>query len=345
MSQLIIPTNYNPLLDKYETEQGIKVIKDFFQDNLATGLRLRRVTGPLFVLRGLGINDDLSGKERPVTFPIKDLGDAQAEVVHSLAKWKRLTLADYEVKPGYGIYTDMNAIRADEELDNIHSLYVDQWDWERTMRPEERNLNFLKATVETIYEAMKAVEEEVYELYPHITPILPERITFLQAEELLQEFPALTPKEREQAAARKYGALFLIGIGGELSDGQRHDGRAPDYDDWSTPTEGGYKGLNGDIIVWNPVLESAFELSSMGIRVDAEALERQLAICGCPERREMEFHRLLLEGRLPLSIGGGIGQSRLCMFYLRCAHIGEVQVSIWPERMIAECAAHGIHLK
>ena len=213
------------------------------------------------------------------------------------------------------------------------------------MRPEERYLNFLKATVETIYEAMKAVEEEVYELYPHITPILPERITFLQAEELLQEFPALTPKEREQAAARKYGALFLIGIGGELSDGQRHDGRAPDYDDWSTPTEGGYKGLNGDIIVWNPVLESAFELSSMGIRVDAEALERQLAICGCPERREMEFHRLLLEGRLPLSIGGGIGQSRLCMFYLRCAHIGEVQVSIWPERMIAECAAHGIHLK
>ena len=239
----------------------------------------------------------------------------------------------------------MNAIRADEELDNIHSLYVDQWDWERTMRPEERNLNFLKATVETIYEAMKAVEEEVYELYPHITPILPERITFLQAEELLQEFPALTPKEREQAAARKYGALFLIGIGGELSDGQRHDGRAPDYDDWSTPTEGGYKGLNGDIIVWTPVLESAFELSSMGIRVDAEALERQLAICGCPERREMEFHRLLLEGRLPLSIGGGIGQSRLCMFYLRCAHIGEVQVSIWPERMIAECAAHGIYLK
>ena len=225
------------------------------------------------------------------------------------------------------------------------TLYVDQWDWERTMRPEERNLNFLKATVETIYEAMKAVEEEVYELYPHITPILPERITFLQAEELLQEFPALTPKEREQAAARKYGALFLIGIGGELSDGQRHDGRAPDYDDWSTPTEGGYKGLNGDIIVWNPVLESAFELSSMGIRVDAEALERQLAICGCPERREMEFHRLLLEGRLPLSIGGGIGQSRLCMFYLRCAHIGEVQVSIWPERMIAECAAHGIYLK
>ena len=340
-----IPEDYTAKLAPETMEQAITYLKEIFPDMLARRLRLRRVTAPLFVLSGTGINDDLNGVERAVSFPIRDLGDRRAEVVHSLAKWKRMKLGTYKIAPGYGLYTDMNAIRADEELDNIHSLYVDQWDWERTMRPEERNLNFLKATVETIYEAMKAVEEEVYELYPHITPILPERITFLQAEELLQEFPALTPKEREQAAARKYGALFLIGIGGELSDGQRHDGRAPDYDDWSTPTEGGYKGLNGDIIVWNPVLESAFELSSMGIRVDAEALERQLAICGCPERREMEFHRLLLEGRLPLSIGGGIGQSRLCMFYLRCAHIGEVQVSIWPERMIAECAAHGIYLK
>ena len=342
---LFIPEDYTAKLAPETMEQAITYLKEIFPDMLARSLRLRRVTAPLFVLSGTGINDDLNGVERAVSFPIRDLGDRRAEVVHSLAKWKRMKLGTYKIAPGYGLYTDMNAIRADEELDNIHSLYVDQWDWERTMRPEERNLNFLKATVETIYEAMKAVEEEVYELYPHITPILPERITFLQAEELLQEFPALTPKEREQAAARKYGALFLIGIGGELSDGQRHDGRAPDYDDWSTPTEGGYKGLNGDIIVWNPVLESAFELSSMGIRVDAEALERQLAICGCPERREMEFHRLLLEGRLPLSIGGGIGQSRLCMFYLRCAHIGEVQVSIWPERMVAECAAHGIHLK
>ena len=343
---LVKPAGYRNLLDNVEnTEKAIKLVKDMFQQNLSAQLALLRVTAPMVVLSGTGINDDLNSVERPVSFPIRDMGERRAEVVHSLAKWKRLKLAEMAVAPGRGIYTDMNALRPDEELDNIHSLYVDQWDWERTMRPEERNLNFLKATVETIYEAMKAVEEEVYELYPHITPILPERITFLQAEELLQEFPALTPKEREQAAARKYGALFLIGIGGELSDGQRHDGRAPDYDDWSTPTEGGYKGLNGDIIVWNPVLESAFELSSMGIRVDAEALERQLAICGCPERREMEFHRLLLEGRLPLSIGGGIGQSRLCMFYLRCAHIGEVQVSIWPERMIAECAAHGIYLK
>ena len=342
---LFIPKEYTAKLAPETMEQAITYLKEIFPDMLARSLRLRRVTAPLFVLSGTGINDDLNGVERPVSFPIRDLGERRAEVVHSLAKWKRMKLGAYKIAPGYGLYTDMNAIRADEELDNIHSLYVDQWDWERTMRPEERNLSFLKGIVETIYEAMKAVEEEVYELYPHITPILPERITFIQSEELLREFPSLTPKEREQAAARKYGALFLIGIGGELSDGQRHDGRAPDYDDWSTPTEGGYKGLNGDIIVWNPVLESAFELSSMGIRVDAEALERQLAICGCPERREMEFHRLLLEGRLPLSIGGGIGQSRLCMFYLRCAHIGEVQVSIWPERMIAECAAHGIYLK
>ena len=344
MSHTTIPQGYQPLLGLYDTQKAIGLTKRLFEDALCGALNLRRVSAPLFVEAASGLNDNLNGVERPVSFTMKE-GGGEIQVVHSLAKWKRMKLGTYKIAPGYGLYTDMNAIRADEELDNIHSLYVDQWDWERTMRPEERNLNFLKATVETIYEAMKAVEEEVYELYPHITPILPERITFLQAEELLQEFPALTPKEREQAAARKYGALFLIGIGGELSDGQRHDGRAPDYDDWSTPTEGGYKGLNGDIIVWNPVLESAFELSSMGIRVDAEALERQLAICGCPERREMEFHRLLLEGRLPLSIGGGIGQSRLCMFYLRCAHIGEVQVSIWPERMIAECAAHGIYLK
>ena len=342
---LFIPKEYTAKLAPETMEQAITYLKEIFPDMLARSLRLRRVTAPLFVLSGTGINDDLNGVERPVSFPIRDLGERRAEVVHSLAKWKRMKLGAYKIAPGYGLYTDMNAIRADEELDNIHSLYVDQWDWERTMRPEERNLGFLKGIVETIYEAMKAVEEEVYELYPHITPILPERITFIQSEELLREFPSLTPKEREQAAARKYGALFLIGIGGELSNGQRHDGRAPDYDDWSTPTKGGFKGLNGDIIVWNPVLENAFELSSMGIRVDREALERQLSICGCPERREMEFHRMLLEGRLPLSIGGGIGQSRLCMFYLRCAHIGEVQVSIWPEQMTAECAAHGIYLK
>ena len=239
----------------------------------------------------------------------------------------------------------MNAIRSDEELGNLHSLYVDQWDWERVITNEDRNVNFLKEIVNRIYAAMIRTEYMVYEMYPQIKPCLPQKLHFIHSEELRQLYPDLEPKCREHAICQKYGAVFIIGIGCKLSDGKKHDGRAPDYDDWSTPTEGGYKGLNGDIIVWNPVLESAFELSSMGIRVDAEALERQLAICGCPERREMEFHRLLLEGRLPLSIGGGIGQSRLCMFYLRCAHIGEVQVSIWPERMIAECAAHGIHLK
>lgn len=345
MSYLITPEGYKPLLDLKQTELGIKQIKEFFQLNLSSELRLRRVTAPLFVLKGMGINDDLNGVERAVTFPIKDLGDAKAEVVHSLAKWKRLTLAEYHIEPGYGIYTDMNAIRADEELGNLHSLYVDQWDWERVITAEDRNVEFLKEIVTRIYAAMVRTEYMVYEMYPQIKPCLPQKLHFIHAEELRQQYPDLEPKCREHAICKKYGAVFIIGIGCKLSDGKKHDGRAPDYDDWSTPTEGGYKGLNGDIIVWNPVLESAFELSSMGIRVDAEALERQLAICGCPERREMEFHRLLLEGRLPLSIGGGIGQSRLCMFYLRCAHIGEVQVSIWPERMIAECAAHGIYLK
>lgn len=343
--KLYIPTNYQPTLPPEMMEQSIKMLKGLFQDELADSLNLRRVTAPLFVLSGTGINDDLNGTERAVSFPIKDMDDRKAEVVHSLAKWKRMKLAAYKIAPGYGLYTDMNAIRADEELDNIHSLYVDQWDWERTMTAEERNLDFLKDTVRKIYDAMKEVEEEVYELFPHITPILPGEITFIQAEELLKEFPGLTPKERENEAARKYGAVFIIGIGAALSGGEPHDGRAPDYDDWSTPTSGGYRGLNGDIIVWNPVLGNALELSSMGIRVDREALERQLNICGCEERASMEFHKSLLDGKLPLSIGGGIGQSRLCMFYLRCAHIGEVQVSMWPEDQIRECAAHGIYLK
>ena len=332
---LFIPEDYTAKLAPETMEQAITYLKEIFPDMLARRLRLRRVTAPLFVLSGTGINDDLNGVERAVSFPIRDLGDRRAEVVHSLAKWKRMKLGTYKIAPGYGLYTDMNAIRADEELDNIHSLYVDQWDWERTMRPEERNLNFLKATVETIYEAMKAVEEEVYELYPHITPILPERITFLQAEELLQEFPALTPKEREQAAARKYGALFLIGIGGELSDGQRHDGRAPDYDDWS---------LNGDIVVYYPLLDMAYELSSMGIRVNAESLASQLEERGCPERAELPFQRDLLNGNLPLTMGGGIGQSRMCMFFLRKAHIGEVQASIWPQETVDAFRAQGVCL-
>ena len=337
MSYLIRPKCYRPLLDKYATEQGIKMIKDFFQQNLATGLRLHRVTGPLFVRRGLGINDDLSGTERPVTFPIKDLGDAQAEVVHSLAKWKRLTLAEHGIKPGYGIYTDMNAIRADEELGNLHSLYVDQWDWERVILPEERTLDFLRATVERIYAALRRTEFLVCERFPQISPFLPETVHFIHAEELRQRYPDLTPKEREDRITREFGAVFIIGIGCPLGDGKPHDLRAPDYDDYSTIALNGLPGLNGDLLIWYDVLERAVELSSMGIRVDREALVRQLRESGKEERLNLYFHQRLMEGTLPLSVGGGIGQSRLCMIYLRKAHIGEIQASIWPDEMRSEC--------
>lgn len=337
MSYLIRPKCYRPLLDKYATEQGIKMIKDFFQQNLATGLRLHRVTGPLFVRRGLGINDDLSGSERPVTFPIKDLGDAQAEVVHSLAKWKRLTLAEHGIKPSYGIYTDMNAIRADEELGNLHSLYVDQWDWERVILPEERTLDFLRATVERIYAALQRTEFLVCERFPKINPFLPETVHFIHAEELRQRYPDLTPKEREDRITREFGAVFIIGIGCPLGDGKPHDLRAPDYDDYSTIASNGLPGLNGDLLIWYDVLERAVELSSMGIRVDREALIRQLHESGKEERLNLYFHQRLMEGSLPLSVGGGIGQSRLCMIYLRKAHIGEIQASIWPDEMRSEC--------
>ena len=313
------------------------MIKDFFQQNLATGLRLHRVTGPLFVRRGLGINDDLSGSERPVTFPIKDLGDAQAEVVHSLAKWKRLTLAEHGIKPGYGIYTDMNAIRADEELGNLHSLYVDQWDWERVILPEERTLDFLRATVERIYAALQRTEFLVCERFPKINPFLPETVLFSHAEELRQRYPDLTPKEREDRITREFGAVFIIGIGCPLGDGKPHDLRAPDYDDYSTIASNGLPGLNGDLLIWYDVLERAVELSSMGIRVDREALIRQLHESGKEERLNLYFHQRLMEGSLPLSVGGGIGQSRLCMIYLRKAHIGEIQASIWPDEMRSEC--------
>ena len=344
MSYLIPISNYRPLLDMNATEQGIKVIKEFFADNLSTALRLRRVTAPLFVLRGLGINDDMSGKERAVNFPIKDLGDARAEVVHSLAKWKRLTLAEYDVQPGYGIYTDMNAIRADEELGNIHSLYVDQWDWERVIRPEDRTVEFLQEVVRSIYAAMQRTEYLVCERFPQLQPQLPAEITFIHAEALRQLYPTLTPKEREDAIVREKGAVFIIGIGGALGDGEPHDLRAPDYDDYSTVSSLGLPGLNGDLLVWNNVLGRAFELSSMGIRVDCEALERQLRESGKEERRSLYFHKRLLEGSLPLSVGGGIGQSRLCMYYLQKAHIGEIQASIWPEDMRRECAEMGIAL-
>lgn len=344
MSNLYKIDNYKPLLNPQETEQGIKKIKEFFQQNLATGLRLRRVTGPLFVLRGTGINDDLNGTERPVTFPIKDLGDQEAEVVHSLAKWKRLTLAEYDIQPGYGIYTDMNAIRADETLDNLHSLYVDQWDWERVITAEQRTIDFLKTIVRDIYAAMLRTEFMVCEAYPQIKPFLPEEIFFIHAEELRKMYPNLTPKERENEITRQKGAVFIIGIGGALGDGKPHDGRAPDYDDYSTVSSLGLPGLNGDIMIWNNVLNRAIEISSMGIRVDKEALLRQLADSGKEERKELYFHRRLLSDQLPLSIGGGIGQSRLCMLYLQKAHIGEIQASIWPEQMRAACREQGINL-
>jgi aspartate--ammonia ligase len=344
MSKLQLPTSYHSLLSLQETEQGIKAIKDFFQAGLAAQLRLRRVTAPLFVRSGLGINDDLNGVERPVRFAIGDMGDAQAEIVQSLAKWKRLTLAEYRIPPGYGIYTDMNAIRPDEELDNIHSLYVDQWDWEAVMRSEDRTAAYLRRYVDGIYNVLLQTEYMVYEKYPAIRPILPEKITYIHAEELLQRYPGMTPKEREKAICRECGAVFVMGIGAALSDGMPHDGRAADYDDWSTVAENGLKGLNGDILLWNPVLECAFEISSMGIRVDAEALKRQLEIRGQQERAELYFHRQLLAGALPQSIGGGIGQSRLCMFFLRKGHIGEIQSSIWPDDMRAACKAHGMPL-
>ena len=313
--------------------------------SISTELRLRRVTAPLFVLKGLGMNDDLSGTERPVTFPIKDMGDAQAEVVHSLAKWKRVTLAEYEVANGYGIITDMNAIRADEELDNLHSLYVDQWDWERVMPEECRTVEYLKKIVERIYGAILRTEYFICETYPSIAPFLPEEVTCIHAEELLQRCPTLSPKEREDAICKEYGAVFFIGIGCELSNGEKHDRRAPDYDDYSTISEDSrYAGLNGDLLIWYPILERAIELSSMGIRVNAEALERQLKQSGKEERKQLYFHRRLLEGSLPQSIGGGIGQSRLCMILLHKAHVGETQSSIWSDEMRNACKEAGMTL-
>ena len=318
-----------------QTEMGIKKIKDFFQQNLSSELRLRRVTAPLFVLKGMGINDDLNGTERAVTFPIKDLDDAKAEIVHSLAKWKRLTLADYQIEKGYGIYTDMNAIRSDEELGNLHSLYVDQWDWERVMGAEERNVDFLKEIVRRIYAAMVRTEYLVYEMFPEIRPTLPQQIHFIHSEDLLQKYPTFTPKEREDAITKEYGAVFIIGIGCKLSNGEKHDGRAPDYDDWS---------LNADIVVYYPVLDIALELSSMGIRVDKKALLSQLKKAGCEERKDLPFQKAIINEELPYTIGGGIGQSRICMFFLRKAHIGEVQSSLWPEDMIAQCEENGIQL-
>lgn len=344
MSKLQKPTGYEALLDLKQTELAIKKIKDFFLSSLSTELRLRRVTAPLFVLRGLGLNDDLNGVERAVCFPIKDMGESVAEVVHSLAKWKRVTLAEYRIEPGFGIVTDMNAIRADEEMDNIHSLYVDQWDWERVIKQENRNLTFLRKIVNKIYSAILRTEFYICETYPQLKAFLPEEIHFIHSEDLLRMYPDKTAKERENLICKEYGAVFIIGIGGKLSDGKEHDLRAPDYDDWSTPNEDGYEGLNGDLLVWYPILERSIELSSMGIRVDKEAMTRQLALQGKEDRKDLYFHRRLAEGSLPLTIGGGIGQSRLCMVLLHKAHIGETQASIWPDEMRKECRESGMTL-
>ena len=334
---------YRSVLSVKETEGAIKLIKDFFQTNLARALHLRRITAPFFVKAGTGINDDLNGIERPVTFRALSLTGMKIEVVQSLAKWKRLALRDLKIRPGDGIYTDMNAIRPDEKLDELHSLYVDQWDWERVITREQRNLKFLKHIVRKIYAVVRNTEHFIHSHYPKIRPVLPDGIDFVHAQELEAKYPGLTPPERESAFCREHGAVFIIGIGAPLRSGLPHDGRAPDYDDWTTPTEMG-PGLNGDIIVWNPVLERAFEISSMGIRVDRPALERQLKMTGQNARRGLYFHRELLGGRLPLSVGGGIGQSRLCMYYLRKLHIGEVQAGLWPDAVIEDCRMRGIFL-
>lgn len=344
MRKLILPKNYKSPLDIKQTEKAIKLVKDTFQDNLSSELKLRRVTAPLFVLKGTGVNDDLNGVERKVTFQIKDLDNREAEVVNSLAKWKRMALADYGIEVGYGIYTDMNAIRPDEELDNLHSLYVDQWDWEVVITEKDRNVEFLKYIVKKIHQVLKRTEYLIYENHPEIKPILPDEITFVHAEELQAMYPDLTPKRRETEFVKKHGAIFVIGIGGNLADGKPHDGRAPDYDDWNTPTGNGFKGLNGDIILWHPVLEVAFEISSMGIRVNKESLIKQLELTGTSERKNLIFHKRLLNDELPLSVGGGIGQSRLCMFFLRKVHVGEIQSCIWPTRMMEDCKDHGISL-
>lgn len=329
--------------ERIETEEAISLVKSTFSQQLQKALNLYRVSAPMIVLKGTGINDDLSGVERAAQFPVKDLHDHPAEVVQSLAKWKRLRLAEYHITPGVGILTDMRALRPDEVFSPIHSIYVDQWDWEVAMQPAQRNLCYLKETVRNIYASILATEKRISEVYPEKIAVLPEDITFLHSQELLQMYPHDSPKEREAKAAKKFGAYFLIGIGANLSHGEPHDGRAPDYDDWSTPSEDGLLGLNGDIIFWNPVLESAFEISSMGIRVDAPTLTHQLKLTNKEERSALHYHKQLLQNKVPQSIGGGIGQSRLCMFLLKKRHIGEVQVSVWPENLRTSCAAKGIH--
>ncbi len=322
MKSEIFPEGYSPVMNIRETEIAIKSVKDFFERELAKQLNLTRVSAPLFVRPESGLNDNLNGVERPVSFGVKELDDAPMEIVHSLAKWKRLALKRYGFHSGEGLYTDMNAIRRDEEMDNIHSVYVDQWDWERIINKEQRNFHTLKSHVELVYEALRNAELNVAQRYNYVQPILPTEIFFITSQELLDMYPDCTPKEREYNIAKLKGAVFISQIGDVLSNGEKHDGRAPDYDDWS---------LNGDIIVYYPVLDIALELSSMGIRVDEDALAAQLKKAGCEDRAELSFQKALLNCELPYTIGGGIGQSRICMFLLRKAHIGEVQASVWTE--------------
>lgn len=344
MAQESIQVQAGTSTDKLKTEEAIDSIKDKFSKKLAKNLNLTRISSPIAVLDGTGINDDLNGVEKPVSFSVKGLNGKKASVVQSLAKWKRLRLKEFNIEAGKGILTDMRALRPDEDLSPIHSIYVDQWDWEKHILPEHRNLKYLKTTVESIYDALKATEKEFCEANPEFTPTLPDKIHFIHSEELLEQFPELNVKQRETEVARIFGAVFIIGIGGKLSNGIPHDGRAPDYDDWSSLNEDGFNGLNGDIILWNPVLKSAFEISSMGIRVNRDAMIRQLKIRKCEDRSNLLFHSLLLNNQLPLSIGGGIGQSRLCMFLLRKIHIGEVQSSVWPEAMMSGAPYNDITL-
>ena len=327
-----------------KTEEAISFTKEYFAKTLAKQLNLIKVSSPLAVLDGTGINDDLNGIERPVSFPIKALQERRAIVVHSLAKWKRLRLRELGIEPGKGILTDMRALRPDEDYTPLHSIYVDQWDWEKHIVLEERTLTYLKSTVKKIYKALKETERAIQSEYPTIQAILPEDITFIHTEELLKRYPTLTAKQRETEVASKYGAVFIIGIGGKLSDGEAHDGRAADYDDWSTLNEAGFAGLNGDIVFWHPILKCAFEISSMGVRVDKAALRKQLKEKKCEEKAELLFHSMLLSDHLPQSIGGGIGQSRVCMFMLKKSHIGEVQVSIWPEQIKQAMRSNGVYL-
>ena len=334
MSKLYIPTGYKMPLPNYELQRAIAFIKDSFQTNLSNALNLRRVSAPLFVDGGSGLNDDLNGVERPVAFDIPDVG-LNGQVVHSLAKWKRLALKRYGFHEGKGLYTDMNAIRRDEEVDNIHSIYVDQWDWEKIISREDRNVNYLKASVRSIVGAVCETAEALNVAFPSLRGKLEREVYFITTQELEDMYPDLTPSERETAICREHHTVFLMQIGKTLKSGIRHDGRAPDYDDWE---------LNGDILMWNPVLERSFEISSMGIRVDEESLDRQLTLADCNERRELPFHKMLLNGELPLTMGGGIGQSRLCMLMLGTCHIGEVQASLWDKETAEACEKAGITL-